>query len=138
MPVAFTWSGQQGYGRCVGWLQAAGWGLAGGLAAGLLALMTAVSTAGFRWPWKSGELGPRLFVFAGGLILGALVAAAAHGDMTGGWPAFVMGAGAPATIRGLLSGVQVSAAPQALGLPDSGLPRAASGQPEAMSEGRES
>jgi len=42
-----------------------------------------------------------------GLILGALVAAAAHAQMSGGWPAFVIGAGAPATIRGLLSGLEV-------------------------------
>jgi hypothetical protein len=26
--------------------------LAGGLAAGVLALLTAVTSAGFRWPWK--------------------------------------------------------------------------------------
>jgi len=89
------------------WLSAAGWGLAGGLAAGLLALMTAVSAAGFRWPWKAGEFGPRLFVVCCGLVLGALVAAAAHSQMSGGWPAFVMGAGAPATVRGLLSGIEV-------------------------------
>jgi len=91
----------------VSWWQAASWGLAGGLAAGTLALMTAVTAAGFRWPWKQDELGPRLFVIACGLLLGSLVACAAHSQMSGGWPAFVMGAGAPATIRGLLSGVQV-------------------------------
>lgn len=89
------------------WLQAADWGLAGGLAAGVLMLMTAVTTAGFKWPWKRDELWPRLFVVACSLLLGALVAAAAHDQMSGGWPAFVMGAGAPATIRGLLSGVEV-------------------------------
>ncbi len=70
--------------------------------------MTAVTSAGFRWPWKRGELGPRLFVLGCGLLLGALVAAAAHGQMSGAWPAFVIGAGAPATIRGLLSGVEVN------------------------------
>jgi hypothetical protein len=90
------------------WWQAAGWGLAGGLAAGVLALMTAVKSAGFRWPWMRHEFGPRLFVLVGGLLLGALVAAAAHAQMSGAWPAFVIGAGAPATIRGLLSGVEVS------------------------------
>src|SRR5690348_5463139 len=87
-------------------VQAAGWGIGGGLAAGILALMTAVTTADFRWPWKHHELGPRLFVVGCGLLMGALVAAAAHGQMSGGWPAFVMGAGAPATIRGLLSGIE--------------------------------
>lgn len=93
------------------WWEAAGWGLAGGLAAGVLALMTAVTSAGFRWPWKRGEFGPRLFVVGGGLLLGALVACAAHAQMSGAWPAFVIGAGAPATVRGLLSGVEVREKP---------------------------
>jgi hypothetical protein len=97
------------YGHAMSWLQAASWGFAGGLAAGVLALMTAVTTAGFRWPWKRDELWPRLFVVGCGLLLGALIAAAAHSQMSGGWPAFVMGVGAPATIRGLLSGVEVHA-----------------------------
>jgi hypothetical protein len=104
------------------WWQAASWGLAGGLAAGVLALMTAVTSANFRWPWKRGELGPRLFVLACGLFLGAVVAAAASAQMSGAWPAFVIGAGAPATIRGLLSGVEVhikapSGPPQVMGEP---------------------
>jgi hypothetical protein len=90
------------------WWQAASWGLAGGLAAGVLALMTQVTAAHFTWPWKRGEFGPRLFVLCCGLLLGALVAAASHSQMSGAWPAFVIGAGAPATIRGLLSGVQVN------------------------------
>jgi hypothetical protein len=88
------------------WWQAVGWGLAGGLAAGVLGLMTTVATAGFKWPERD-ELGPRLFVVGGGLLLGALVAAASSSQMSGAWPAFVIGAGAPATIRGLLSGIQV-------------------------------
>ena len=94
------------------WAPAAAWGIAGGLAAGVLMLMTAVTTAGFRWPWKRGELGPRLFVVGCGLLLGALVAAAAHSQMNDGWPAFVMGAAAPATIRGLLSGIEVQSVPR--------------------------
>ncbi len=99
------------------WVYAAGWGLAGGLAAGVLALMTAVTAAGFRWPWKRSERGPRLFVFGCGLLLGALVAAAAHSQISGGWPAFAMGAGAPATIRGLLSGIEVHPLPHMAPLP---------------------
>ena len=97
------------YGRIMSWWQAAGWGLAGGLAAGVLALMTAVTSAGFRWPWKRDEFGPRLFVLGCGLLLGVLVATASHAQISGAWPAFVIGAGAPATIRGLLSGVEVEA-----------------------------
>jgi hypothetical protein len=92
------------------WWQAASWGLAGGLAAGVLALITAVKSAGFRW-WIRDEFGPRLFVFGGELLLGALVASAAHSQMSGGWRAFVIGAGAPATVRGLLSGVEVRVEP---------------------------
>jgi len=45
------------------------------------------------------------------LLLGALVATASHAQMSGAWPAFVIGAGAPATIRGLLSGVEVRVKP---------------------------
>ena len=33
--------------------EAAAWGVAGGLAAGLIALSTAVVTAGFRWPGRA-------------------------------------------------------------------------------------
>jgi hypothetical protein len=89
------------------WWEAASWGLAGGLAAGVLALMTAVTAAGFAWPWKPDEFGPRLFVLGCGLLLGALVAGVAHSQISGEWPAFVIGVGAPATIRGLLSGIEV-------------------------------
>jgi hypothetical protein len=70
-------------------------------------LMTAVTAADFKWPWKPGEIWPRLFVIGCGLVVGAIVAAAAHAQMSGGWPAFVMGAGGPATIRGILSGIEV-------------------------------
>ena len=88
------------------WWEAASWGLAGGLAAGVLALMQAVTAAHFTWPWKRGEVGPRLCVLGCGLALGALVAAAAHSQMSGAWPAFAIGIGAPATVRGLLGGVE--------------------------------
>jgi len=87
---------------------AAGWGLLGGVAGSLAFLTTDVIAAGFQWPWRNrGEIGPRLFVLAAWLLLGAIVAAAAHAQMTGGWPAFLMGLGAPATVRGILSGVTV-------------------------------
>ena len=64
---------------------------------------------------KAASEAHRLFVLGGGLLFGALVAAASHAQMSGAWPAFVIGAGAPATIRGLLSGVEVRARPS-LGL----------------------
>lgn len=93
------------------WWHAALWGLAGGGAASVLSLMTAVKAAGYSWPWrkkdKAGEFGPRLFVMTAGAMLGAVVATAAHDQINGPWPAFIFGIGAPATIRGLLSGVEV-------------------------------
>ena len=45
--------------------------------------------------------------------------------MSGAWPAFVIGAGAPATIRGLLSGVEVREKP----LPGAGPPAGAELEP---------
>lgn len=87
------------------------WGLAGGGAAGVLSLMTSVVNNGYTW-WDRQERGPRLFVFACALALGAGVAAAASSEMNGPWPAFVFGAGAPATIKGLLSGIEVRTPPK--------------------------
>ncbi|WP_033287057.1 hypothetical protein [Streptomyces sp. NRRL F-525] len=93
------------------WWQAAAWGLAGGGAASVLSFITGVVSAGYSWPWrgrKKKELGPRLFVLTALAVLGAVVAAAAHDQISGPWPAFIFGVGAPATIRGLLSGVEIS------------------------------
>jgi hypothetical protein len=86
--------------------------LAGGGAASVLSLSAAVVSAGYTWPWrKEGELWPRLFVLVAGLVLGSLVATAAHDQISGPWPAFIFGIGAPATIRGILSGVEVEPGP---------------------------
>ena len=83
----------------------------------MVSLSAAVVSAKYSWPWrKEGELWPRLFVLAAGLVLGALVAAAAHDQMSGPWPAFIFGIGAPATIRGVLSGVEVGPEPGELAL----------------------
>jgi hypothetical protein len=93
------------------WWSAALWGFAGGGAATIVSLTAAVKAAGYTWPWRTqGELGPWLFVLAAGLLLGGAVAAAASGELSGPWPAFAFGVGSPATIRGLLSGVEVSPA----------------------------
>ncbi|QOV40130.1 hypothetical protein IM697_18045 [Streptomyces ferrugineus] len=116
------------------WWQAALWGLAGGGAASVLSFTTAVVSSGYSWPWRkkidagepSGELGPRLFVLAAGAVLGAAVAAAAHDQISGPWPAFIFGVGAPATLRGLLSGVEV--APRTYPAPPPG-PASASSAP---------
>jgi hypothetical protein len=89
--------------------EAAMWGLAGGAAAGLLGLSGAVVSANFRWPWRGRRHGiwPHVFVQVVGLAVGAAVAAAAHEQITGGWPALLMGASAPSVIRGALSRVEV-------------------------------
>ncbi|MFI8769549.1 hypothetical protein ACIGN6_32220 [Streptomyces sp. NPDC053792] len=94
------------------WWQAALWGLAGGASASLASMAAAVVSAGYTWPWRDKrELWPRMFVLAAALALGALVATAAHDQITGWWPAFIYGVGAPATITGLLSGVEVEPQP---------------------------
>ncbi|MEU6258628.1 hypothetical protein [Streptomyces sp. NPDC047043] len=94
------------------WWQAALWGLAGGGAASVWSLSVAVVSAGYTWPWrKEGELWPRLFVLAVALVLGSVVATAAHDQISGPWPAFIFGIGAPATIRGILSGVEAGPRP---------------------------
>jgi hypothetical protein len=94
----------------MGLVYAGVWGLLGGLAAGLVVVSAAVRAAGFRWPWKHAEDGiwPQLFVVAVGVTIGALVAAAAHAQMNGPWPAFLLGVGAPSVVRGALSGVEVA------------------------------
>ena len=85
------------------------WGLAGGIAAGLVALSAAIVNGGYKWPWRGNPDGiwPQLFVTCTGIAVGALVAAAAHSQMSGAWPAFLMGAGAPSVIRGAIARVEV-------------------------------
>jgi hypothetical protein len=95
------------------WIQAAGWGLAGGLAAGLAGLASAVTAVGYRWPWSRPEYGPRLVLFGLGLLLGTILATAVHGQISGGLPAFLIGASAPAVIRNLISHIEVEARPTA-------------------------
>jgi len=90
--------------------------LAGGLAAGLISLSGTVIGAGFHWPWRDANgnrdsdksVWPHMFVFGVGLVVGTLAAAAAHQQMSGDWPAFLMGAGAPSVVRGAIGRVQVA------------------------------
>jgi hypothetical protein len=90
-------------------LPAALWGVLGGTLAGLVSLSAAIIAGGFRWPWRDNQDGiwPRIVVFLIGIVVGGGVAAAAHGEMTGAWPAFIMGVGAPTVIRGALSHLEV-------------------------------
>ena len=92
----------------MGLIAAGAWGMTGGLAAGLASIAAAIRTAGFRWPWERGEAWPWFVVTAIGIVLGAIVAAAAHGQMSGPWPALLMGIGAPAVIHGALNGAEVA------------------------------
>ena len=89
---------------------AGAWGLCGGIAAGLVALAAAIREAGFRWPWRGNEDGPwpRFCVYVIGVVVGTVVAAAAHSEMTGALPALLMGASAPSVIRGAVSRIEVS------------------------------
>src|ERR1022692_395173 len=93
----------------IGIWAAAGWGLAGGVSAGLVTLSPAILKAGYRWPWTDNPDGwwPRLVVTATGIAVGALVAAAAHAEMSGAWPAFLLGVGAPSVIRGAIARIEV-------------------------------
>jgi hypothetical protein len=92
----------------MGLLAAGAWGMAGGLAAGLVVVSAAIAAAGYKWPWVDGTVWPRVLVTGIGVLLGAIVAGAAHGQMSGAWPAFLLGVGAPSVIRGALSGVEVA------------------------------
>jgi hypothetical protein len=89
----------------MGIIVAGAWGLAGGGAAGLVSLSADVVAAGHTWPWRDNPYGiwPRLFVIVVGMIIGAVVAGAAHSQMTGPWPALLTGISAPTIIRGALS-----------------------------------
>lgn len=93
------------------------WGLLGGLAAGLVAMSAAVVSAKFEWPWNrnKNKMGPYLFVAGVGIVVGTIVAAAAHTQMTGAWPAFLMGVSAPSVIRTAVSKTEVTASTKPAG-----------------------
>jgi hypothetical protein len=90
----------------MGLIEAGAWGLTGGMVAGLIALSAAITARKFRWPRRH-ERWPRLTVVAMGLVVGAAVAGAAHGQLAGELPALIMGASAPSVIRGMLNRVEV-------------------------------
>ncbi len=81
------------------WIEGVAWGLAGGLAAGLSSLMSAVHAVDYRWPAIREQVALRLFVMACGFLLGALVAAALHGQIRQPWHAFSIGVCARSAIR---------------------------------------
>jgi hypothetical protein len=94
------------------WL-AAVWGALGGLVAVLTNLLFQLTHNGYRWPWhrRRKMLPAYLFVAFGSVLLGAIVAAAASAQISGPWPALIMGATAPSVIRGILGRVEVSESP---------------------------
>lgn len=91
-------------------VQAAAWGIAGGISAGLISFSSSIVAAGHRWPWHDNGMGafPYATVFAIGLIIGGVVAGAAHNQITGEWPALIMGASAPSVLRGVLTRIEVA------------------------------
>jgi hypothetical protein len=95
----------------ISFVQAAGWGLVGGVVAGLVGLILQVSAANYRWPWKREEFGPRLFVLCAGLVIGGVVAGVTHAQMTGMAPAFAVGLSWPAVLRRFVSGIEVDIRP---------------------------
>lgn len=94
---------------------AGAFGALGGLAAGLVALSAAIVRAGLRWPWRGNPDGvwPRLTVYGIGMVVGAIVSACAHGEMSGEWPALLMGVAAPSVIQNALGVVEVAEKPVA-------------------------
>ena len=90
--------------------QAAAWGAVGGGIAVLANLLAQVVQRGYRWPWRSRKnvASAYLFVAVGSTVLGAAVAAAASAQMSGPWPAFIMGVTAPSVVRGILGSVEVA------------------------------
>jgi hypothetical protein len=93
----------------MGLIAAGSWGLLGGVVAALVGLAADIRTSRFRWPWHEDEYGPwpRLCVYGIGIVVGMVVAAAAHAEMTGAWPALLMGIGAPAVVTGAFSKIEV-------------------------------
>lgn len=89
---------------------AAVWGLVGGLVAALMTLTAAIRENNYRWPWRGNTDGvwPYLVVWGASPVVGVIVAAATHSQMTGPWPALIMGASAPSVIRGILSRIEVN------------------------------
>ena len=78
------------------WAVAAGVVLRAALLLVLVLLMATVKASRWRFPWQidPGSLWPRLFVYGSYVVLGGGVAAAAHTQVSGGWGAFLIGAGA--------------------------------------------
>lgn len=117
---------------------AAGWGFAGGIAAGLVTLSVAILKADYRWPWGNNPDGvwPRLAVTATGVAVGALVAAAAHAQMSGAWPAFLLGIGAPSVIRGAIARIEVEELEQTEPEPAQAIPPESSPERSAVPGGK--
>jgi len=101
------------YSSPMNWLEAAGWGVVGGLVAQLVSLSAAIVAAGYGFPWRGVEGGPwpRVIVGVIALVVGGVLALALHTQISGAWAAIVVGVQAPGTIRGIVSGVEVSERP---------------------------
>jgi hypothetical protein len=110
----------------MGLWQAAAWGVVGGGAVVALNFAGDLLNSRFRWPWLRDEVGPRLVYAMIQLVLGGIVTAANHSQVTGAWPAFIIGISAPAVVQGIVARVEVT---------HSGSPTKTGGGPLAETEG---
>ena len=76
----------------------------------LVSLVAAIKAADYHWPKELYEHGvwPYVVVVGAGFIVSGVVAAAAHAQMSGPWPALLLGVCAPTMMSKFLSGIEVT------------------------------
>jgi len=79
-------------------IEGALWGLLGGLAVEALELAGEIRRNKNRWPWTGRKLWPSLCAVVLRLAASSALAAAMSDQLTGQWPAFCIGVGAPLAV----------------------------------------
>jgi uncharacterized membrane protein YfcA len=76
----------------------------------LISFVADIVAAGYTWPWQDRRESrwPRLAVMGLKVLIGALVSAAMASQVTGPWPAFLLGITAPSVVRGTLDRIEVT------------------------------